>query len=235
MEQITNPISNFNNLRIEIDQLFSKVSYGGWILQAPFSKGLWQNYDLPYIGISSHDKVNRKEDILDGLLGMYSYDENHLEIEGKIELFMNPILQFSEKYSLEKSMPFIDCHINLLKIVLLHEVGHWIFHYLPSKKSHYNSCHNLFSRELQEAIAQYFVIKAIDGNEPLNDLFIWLWKQQSALYEPKLDCPIEAIRVIREEVIHNLSEQVKESLTIDWFKEFCNKRRGQIKLDKFGI
>ena len=143
----------------ELDQLFYEVSNAGWEVKMAVSEGLWHRFDHPYVGLSYEDTSNCKENTFDGYLGMYSYEKDMLEREGRIILFRNPIKREAQQYSMERSIPFEDCHTDFKKIVLLHELGHWIFHYLRTAESRYNSCYQLYSIELQEARAQYFVMR----------------------------------------------------------------------------
>ncbi len=143
-------------------------------------------WDLPVIIISDEEPDSKTEDILDGVLGIY-FHEKKWKSEGRIVLYHKNISKASDKIvsALKDDEITIDpkfANIALTKIVLLHELGHWIHHCkLPTKPVdktkedfHNNSNFNIQSTELKEAIAQYYVWLAINEDSDLFKFFVKL-------------------------------------------------------------
>lgn len=155
-------------------------------------------WDLPVIIISDEEPIYKKEDILDGVLGIY-FHEKKWKSEGRIVLYPENIQMASDEIvsALKDDEITIDpevANIALTKIVLLHELGHWIHHCkLPTKPVdktkedfHNNSNFNIQSTELKEAIAQYYVWLAISKDNDLDKQLILVFEKlligQNPLY-----------------------------------------------------
>lgn len=226
MKLQTNPFPFWQNMPNEIDSLIDKLSEHGFNPDFAPATDIWHKYDLPYIGISDEDKPIIKENLFDGVLGIYQTSDFKWEKEGRIVLFRKAIEEVAEKYTKDFNLPSEECLINLTKIVLLHEVGHWIFHCMSTDKSKFNTDYSLINNQLHEAFAQYLVVKGIGDNASMKEMFDWLIKGNPP-YDIILDFDIEALVIIRE----------KDTCpkTIEDFNEFLNKRRGQIASSRIGL
>jgi hypothetical protein len=160
-----------------------------------FEKFTGLKWDLPVIIVSDEEPIYKKEDILDGVLGIY-FHEKKWKSEGRIVLYPKNIQMASDEIvsALKDDEITIDpkfANIALTKIVLLHELGHWIHHCkLPTrpvdkteKDCHYNNNFKDQSTELKEAIAQYYVRFAIDKELTLIEVFDKLLEDQGDLYK----------------------------------------------------
>ena len=226
MKLQTNPFPFWQNMPNEIDSLIDEISEHGFNPGYAPAMDLWHKYDLPYIGISDEDKPIDRENLFDGVLGIYQSTDYKWEKEGRIVLFRKAIEEVAEKHAKDFQLPLDESMINLTKIVLLHEVGHWIFHCVSTDQSKFNTNYSLINNQLHEAIAQYFVVKGIGENSPMKEMFDWLIKGNPP-YDIILEFDIEALVIIRE--------QDDCPKTIEEFKTFLTKRRGQISSKGIGL
>jgi len=210
----------------EIDTLFNNLRDSGFNPNKAPSKGLWHTFDLPYIGISDEEKEIVREKYFDEVLGMYCSLDGVRESEGRIVLFRKNIEKVASEYAWEFQRSVEDCIVDLTKIVLLHEIGHWLFHYMPANGSLSNRHYVQISPELHEVIAQHFTIEGIANDEALKKMFEWLIKDNPP-YNIILDfdsAAIVALRIMNSDIV---------PLTVTAFKEFLVKYRGSIASQHF--
>jgi hypothetical protein len=146
-------------------------------------------WNLPVIIISDEEPIYKTDNILDGVLGIY-FLENKWKSEGRIVLYHKNIRKASNEIAKSITIDPEFVYISLTKIVLLHELGHWIHHWkLPTRPvdkteedCHYNINFKDQSTELKESIAQYYVWLAIH-DKPEELIFDELLKDQGDLYK----------------------------------------------------
>jgi hypothetical protein len=146
-------------------------------------------WDLPVIIISDEEPISKTDNILDGVLGIY-FLENKWKSEGRIVLYHKNIRKASNEIAKNNPIDPKFAYISLTKIVLLHELGHWIHHWkLPTRPAdkteedcHYNNNFKDQSTELKEAIAQYYVWLAIEKEPAIIDVFEKLLIDQGPVY-----------------------------------------------------
>lgn len=227
--------------KTEFDRLYKYLltsnTYHFQLNKAP-AKNMWYEYDLPFIGISDEDKNIKTENWLDGVLGIYKSQDQNWEKEGRIVLFRKNILNVAELFTAENGSDIDMNFIHLTKIVLLHELGHWIFHYMPIYNrndkynivSHYNKFFKDIHPDLYEAIAQHFVRKGIEGDEELIKTFDWLCSKQPEIYNNKLPGDLQGlIELHMQKDENNLCTNLKD------YNKFLHDNRGRIRSAKFGF
>ena len=151
-------------------------------------------------GTSNEIDFNQVHNIMD-VLGEYVY-KNPME-EGKIILYSHCIKLFGNfifHYMKEKNQSITknDCIRLLYDIVVWHELGHWITHWMLDKSgSRWNSASIVnASRELKEGLAQlftFYAIKITDHNKQNYSLlfeFIQLHQE---------DCYLKHTEILRHE------------------------------------
>lgn len=146
-------------------------------------------WDLPVIIISDEEPISKTDNILDGVLGIY-FLENKWKSEGRIVLYHKNIRKASNEIAKNNPIDPKFAYISLTKIVLLHELGHWIHHWkLPTRPAdkteedcHYNINFKDQSTELKEAIAQYYVWLAIEEEPAIIEVFEKLLIDQGPVY-----------------------------------------------------
>lgn len=223
------------------------------------AKGLWHEYDLPYIGISDEDP-KLQDNYFDGYLGMYAAIDKNWEKEGRIVLFSKPIKRVAEEYSTHSGILKEESLNNIIQIVLYHEIGHWIFHYANIENFRYNKFYNEINNDLHEAIAQFFVKEAIKNDQKLKDLFNWLCSKQSQIYNNHLEGTFDGIITLLKQINetyldaeieywkNNLDEKstpierISSSLskkqfpkTFEEYNKFIFDKRGRIISRKLGL
>ena len=210
----------------EIDILFDYLSEHGFCPNYAPSSGLWHKYDLPYIGISDEEKEIVREKYFDGVLGIYTSVGHNWDHEGRIVLFIKNIEKVADEYAKEFQLSVQDCIVDLTKIVMLHEIGLWLFHYMPANGSFNNRHYDQICHELHESIGQHFVIKGIEKNESLKRMFDWLIKDNPP-YNIILDFEPAAIVALRRMNFENVP------LTLKAFEEFLVKYQGFVASQNF--
>jgi hypothetical protein len=149
------------------------------------------NYDSDF-------DFNRIPNIID-LLGEYRCDTP--ENEGKITIFELCIRKYAAYFLKEPgNLPSVitieECKDMLKEIVLWHEVGHWITHWMLDKAGNrWNSeMYNVFNsdgKNLHEGLAQLFAHYAISNNQewrPYQEkIFEMMLKNQTACYLKHID------------------------------------------------
>jgi|688.fasta_scaffold584948_1 hypothetical protein len=151
-------------------------------------------WNLPVIIVCEKEPIYKRENILDGVLGIY-FHEKKWKSEGRIVLYPKNIQKASDEIvsALKDDEITIDpefAYDSLTKIVLLHELGHWIHHWkLPTKpvdkteeNCHYNFNFKDQSTELKEGIAQYYVWLTIEKEPALIEVFEKLLIDQGPVY-----------------------------------------------------
>jgi hypothetical protein len=239
---IYNQFPFWNQGNPEFDRLWGYLHTNNtnnfYLNKAP-AENMWHKYDLPFIGISDEDKNIESESWLDNVLGFYqSQDDDMWEKEGRIVLFRKNILKVAEKYTDKKGGDVVSNFIFLTKIVLLHELGHWIFHYMPiySKNStpyivsNYNKTYKYINTDLQEAIAQHFVKKGIGNDIDLTKMFDWLCNEQAEVYKTTLPGDlVKLITLIMQKDEKNICTNLTE------YPDFIFNKRGAISGIKFNF
>jgi|GEM_PF-5760126 len=210
----------------EIDLLFDNLNEHGFNPNYAPSSGIWHKYDLPYIGISDEEKIIVREKYFDEVLGIYRSVGHDWDHEGRIVLFIKNIEKVAEEYANEFHLSVEDCIVDLTKIVLLHEIGHWVFHYMPANGSFCNRHYDQIFPELHEVIAQHFVVKGISKDESLKRMFDWLINDNPP-YNIIIEFEFAAIVALRIRNMDNVP------LTLKAFEEFLVEFRGFIASQNF--
>ncbi len=210
----------------EIDLLIDNLSEHGFFPNYAPSTGLWHKYDLPYIGISDEEKKIAREKYFDGVLGIYKSVGHDWVHEGRIVLFIKNIEKVASGYANKFQLPVEECIADLTKIVLLHEIGHWLFHYMQENGSFSNRHYDQISNDLHEAIAQHFVIKGIGNDASMKRMFDWLIKDNPP-YNIILDFESAALGALRRMNADNVP------LTLKAFEEFLTNYRGFVASQNF--
>jgi hypothetical protein len=139
------------------------------------------------------EKPQINNDNIFDLLGRYKSQDSHWEEEGRIIMYPNAIWEYAEKLikSQGKNVPVEELFNKLTRIILIHELSHWVFHWLPCDSIHgeiqRNKFYKSFNTELHEFVAQYFTWTAITENASfkllgLQDIFLEMCKDQSSVY-----------------------------------------------------
>jgi len=228
-----NPFSFFDKGENEIDKLFSILKDYGFEPINPKYKGDWHEYDLPCIEITDVEPTN-KDKCFDGYLGIYCSRDANWEREGRIVLFRKNIYKESIRYAMEFNLEKNICYINLTKIVLFHEIGHWIFHYVKTKNSIYNSHLIEINDNLSEPIAQYITETSIGNNVSLKKMFDWLNDNSNKIYTIPDSFPKSLLFLsIYRDIIE--SHQLFPKTIAEYNMDFFNKNRGRILSNKLGL
>lgn len=148
-----------------------------------------RKYQLPEVVMSN--KLNcSKDNYLDGYLGLYQYHSESSK-EGKIILFHRAIEEVSQNFisSNENISRLTLEHATdaLTRVVLAHEIGHWIHHYLTSVGCDSSYCkffsgNQPESKEMKEAIAQYIAKHALSTDDNALALFDYILVNQKPIY-----------------------------------------------------
>lgn len=83
--------------------------------------------------------------------------------EGKIILFKDVIKVYAQCKKIDEK--------DVLLIVLMHELGHWVSHWPIANKSNWRIGYNTLHKKTHEAIAQFIAYKLIEGNDKLKNVF----------------------------------------------------------------
>jgi hypothetical protein len=134
-----------------------------------------------------------KFDNIFDLLGIYNYDNP--TVEGKIILYEKCIMKFGQYFHSKIGGPILnlkesDCIHRVLEIVLWHELGHWVTHWMLDKDDkRWNSgtfIYNKSTFDLHEGLAELFTYYAITNTQKENLhyglLFEFMQIGQSACY-----------------------------------------------------
>jgi len=233
---------------IFIDNFLEKIDNTGsgykFLLKNALSKGLPHKFDLPYIGISDEKPTNDK--LFDGFLGKYFHGTNlQIKREGRIVLYYKNIEETAFRFALEEKLDFRLAYGLIFKVVLAHELSHWIFHYCPvccGTAEAINSMYDKVSDELHEYIAQKITRKVFEINPLFETTFNWLLKNQKEPYTIDIEEDINKIACFKS---YLESKEVDISggdfpwgtgkIEYEWFKELLFKKRGQITGKIFGL
>jgi len=146
-------------------------------------------YDLPVIGYSEFES-NKNDNWFDEYLGKYvTINDSDWENEGRIVLFRKSIEILSKEYAIKSGQEQEVCFDDITTIVLLHELGHWIFHHMPTCdtkgtiETKKNKLYQLFNPDIKEAIAQFFVRITIESDNKILALFNWMIEEQPEVYQ----------------------------------------------------
>lgn len=213
------------------------------------SIGLPHKYELPYIGISEEEPIS--DCLFDGFLGVYSHgDKETINREGKIVLYRKNIEKTAFDLSFEKRLDFNLAYSLLFKIVLAHEISHWMFHYSRINCSD-NNCNTqdginkLYANvnsDLHEYIAQKMTREIFKIN-PLFELsFNWLLENQKEPYTVNIDEGINKIAAFKyflnyKSDNNNVIQDALNNGGIDYhcFKTLLDKKNGAIHGKRYGI
>ena len=137
-----------------------------------FEKAGFRRYRLPevFYGDFHNFRVNKqkvKADICSDesrfdidYLGMYVYKLNQ---EGQIHIFKDRIYECSKEIADKLNLHRFEVHNDILLIVLLHEIGHWLTHFCHQEKEEKRSKnYKLLSNTLKETMAQLTVIWSLN-------------------------------------------------------------------------
>lgn len=201
------------------------------------SPGLPNKYELPFIGISEEEPKN--ENLFDGCLGKYFHGRGEdILREGKIVLYRKNIEKIAVELSLEERIDFNLANSLIFKIVLAHELSHWMFHYCPTsldenEQDSINRLYHKINSNFHEYIAQKLTRKIFDIHPLFKVVFNWLLSRQN---EPYLfEMPEEIFHIVAFK--YNISLNVKNNVIIqealllgelnyECFKKLINKTNG---------
>ena len=214
------------------------------------SSGLPHKYELPYIGISDEEPSNI-EDLFDGFLGAYFRGNSEkINREGKIVLYRKNIEKIAFQLSLEERLDFNLAYSLIFKIVLAHEISHWMFHYCAINCSEEN-CNALdginklyanVNRDLHEYIAQK-ITREIFKIHPLFELsFNWLLKNQNEPYTFDIKEAIDKIAAFKHFLVCKVDKNTviqdalsKGEIDYECFKEVLKVKTGTIAGEQYGL
>jgi hypothetical protein len=238
---------------IFINDFFDKIQRStsgfGFTPENAFSPGLPNKYNLPFIGISEEEPVN--ELFFDGFLGVYFHGgDKDISREGKIVLYRKNIEKIAFKLSLEERIDFNLANSLIFKIVLAHELSHWMFHYCPlncdvdacNNQDSINRLYNKINRDLHEYIAQKMTRKVFEIHPLFEVVFNWLLSHQDepylfemtekinqiAAFKHLINCTVENNEIIQEALLAG-------EINYDCFKKLIEQKRGLISGKKYGL
>jgi hypothetical protein len=251
-------MSEFKNYLTQDDFLFiddfiekfDKSNFGFCFLpERSRSIGLPHKYDLPYIGISDEEPIN--ENLFDGYLGAYFRgNTDKINREGRIVLYRKNMKKLAIKFA-ETEKKDVELSYNLIfKIVLAHELSHWMFHYCAvncddEKCKTIDGINRLYanvSSDLHEYIAQKMT-REIFKIDPLFELsFNWLLKNQKEPYTVDIEEGIDKIAAFKHFLICKVDKNtviqdaiIKGEIDYECFKEVLKVKRGTITGKKYGL
>ena len=194
-----------------------EVSYFQKIMTIFFNSGYsFQRWPEIYIGNFDdfNDKVEQKHKNLDrdynifdmDYLGLYVYE---IKKEGHIRIFKDRIRKCSIRLADELNYHRADVENDLITIVLIHEVGHWLTH----------SCHSK-NREIR-----------IEGFSKLNDFIVESMAQLTVVWSMM---KFKSEEINRLKVVFNLLVD-KQSLEYKVFRQLSNKQtHAKLLLKRYG-
>lgn len=148
-------------------------------------------FHTPNIKLTEKDcNKNIAENWLDGVLGAYIYSSDSAQ-EGRIELHTKCLKWHAEKFEASDSntsnMSRSRALRALTRVVLAHELGHWIHHYLDSLGCDSGYCKYFSGKPdeseiIKEAIAQYITKHALIKDEDAMALFEYILLNQDSIY-----------------------------------------------------
>ena len=186
------------------------------------------------------DKIKNKKVETDKLLGVYEYDQN---TEGVITLYKKTI-----EHCAKKLFAVTNSEINaeraeyqLRLIVLLHELGHWIAHWLADEDNG-RWFKMKDTEDFHEAWAQLMVYLALKGNPSVMDDFKKLADHQLEIYrgyeklkEYEILQIMEVYKNCRNESWVDLESFIESIVTNTSIVSILNNKRGVIGGGKLGI
>lgn len=215
-----------------------------WLPNKPPAFPWMFEYDLPVIGYSLQE-IKRNDSWFDDYLGKYVALDAEWEKEGRIVLYLKSIERIAKPYALEKQISISECKQNITTIVLLHEIGHWILHHMPTDETGRNKKYKIFSRNFKEPVAQFFVRIAIRDDSELEKLFYWMIEQQEDVYQLDLSSvktndnaglnsvtdTLQKLSIIR----NRIEKKDIEVFDIELYKIFIFEQRGYKTGKNYGL
>ncbi len=186
-------------------------------------------------------QLNRNDNIFD-LLGCYQSQDPEWQEEGRIIMYPNAIWEFAEEMvkSPENNVPVEELFNKLTRIILIHELSHWVFHWMPcnsvSGKIQRNKIYKSFNTDLHEFVAQYFTWIAISKverfqQEGLLSVFEDLCKNQPQLYS----LYEKAKEIDFEQVLFAISNLRNVGKNYDWLIEDAKSNKAKMDAKKLEL
>jgi len=232
--------------KIKFDKIKSERNGFRFKPENAFSPKLPNKYNLPFIGISEEEPVN--DLLFDGYLGAYFRGvDNDISREGKIVLYRKNIEKIAYELSLEKMIDFNLANSLIFKIVLAHELSHWMFHYCPlncndnecDDQDGINRLYNKIDRDLHEYIAQKMTRKVFEIHKLFEEVFEWLLIRQNEPYLYNMTEEIHKIAAFKH--LTNCTDKndkiIEEAgkINYDFFKKLLEKNKGLIAGKALGL
>jgi len=198
-EEIFKVILNIKNDGFEFGKYNKELKYEGAGAIDELFGPIMAHYELPdSIEISDDECVFMNEEDIFDRLGCYKKQEG-IDKEGKIILYKKCIESFGTRFfeqnrHLLSFASLTDCINMVYKIVLWHEFGHWITHWMSDSKG--NKWNDTFwylkpnPNDLLEGLAQLFTYYAILNDadvKKLKFLFEFMLLGQCAPYHKHIE------------------------------------------------